>query len=143
MVKVDLSRQINTQPVHLLSLLLDHDHLARFFNAEFKEIKPAHEHELAGGVGCQRKVKTMGQCFVEEITKANLEGIDYQIVGSKPLKHHQGIITFIPNKKGTLINYYIEGISTSYLPSFVIKFLLTREITHALNKIEAHFQSTN
>ncbi|NMP31705.1 SRPBCC family protein [Thalassotalea sp. M1531] len=138
---VNLVQQVKAEPEQLLNLLIDHENLSRFFNASFNIVRASQEGEIIGGKGTQRRVTTMGQCFIEEITKADVEGIEYHIVGSRPLKHHRGNITFSPNSQGTLMSYYIEGIAPSYLPSFLVQYLLNRDIQKTMKAIAKHFDT--
>ncbi|MFD2167542.1 SRPBCC family protein [Thalassotalea euphylliae] len=139
MIKIDLEQQVNASPAELLALLTDHVNLSRFFNAEFAIAKSSFEGEIPGGKGCRRLVDTLGQSFVEEITKADISGIEYRIVGSQPLKHHFGQIDFTVLEQQTLINYYVEGVPVSYLPKIIVQWAIERDIRQALRKIAQHF----
>lgn len=122
----------------LLPTLLEHEQLSRFFNASFDIIKPQNPQEIIGGKGCQREVSTRGNCFVEEIVKADLSGIQYKIVGQGPLKNHHGDISFEVVDGGTLIHYSITGDVVGWVPEFLFAWVLKYDISNALNKLATH-----
>ncbi|MCH2056431.1 MAG: SRPBCC family protein [Thalassotalea sp.] len=140
MLVIDLAKEVSTNPQTLLETLLEHEQLSRFFNASFTVERQSDEGEIAGGKGCRRQVTTMGQTFSEEILKADLSGITYRIVGSKPIKHHLGRIVFETTGDTTLISYHIKGIAPNHLPTFLVKFLIQRDIKSALKKLAFHFE---
>lgn len=140
MVVIDLVKEVSTNPQTLLETLLEHEQLSRFFNATFIVERESDEGEIAGGKGCRRQVTTLGQTFSEEILKADLSGITYRIVGSKPLKHHLGRIVFETHGDKTLISYHIKGIAPNHLPNFLVKFFIKRDINCALKKLATYFE---
>ncbi len=140
-MKIHLTRLINAEIALLLPTLLEHEHLSRFFNATFEIKRHEHGGEILGGKGCLRQVETRGSRFVEEITKADLSGIQYQIVGEGPLKNHQGDIHFTVVDGGTRVDYYIQGEVVGWVPDFLFTFVVKRDIAKALDNLVRHFNN--
>ena len=141
MITISIQQQVSATSQQLLALLTDHENLDRFINAKFKIVKQG-DGELVGGIGCQRQISTLGQCFIEEITQADESGIHYHIVGDKPLKNHQGTIDFKPADNGVLIDYKIVGEPPFYQPKFIVKWLIERDIRRGMVKIAKHFSAS-
>lgn len=141
-MNIYIQKLVSADIASLLPTLLDHERLSRFFNATFKVIKHQNQQEVIGGKGCQREVSTRGECFVEEIVKADLSGIQYEIVGKGPLDNHLGDISFEVVDGGTIIHYNIKGDVVGWVPEFLFAMVLKHDIAGALNKLAKHFETT-
>jgi hypothetical protein len=139
MLVVEHTTVLNSTPEILLSVLLDHTNLDRFFDAKFKVISPANEGELSGGAGCIREVRTAGIRFQERICSASVEGIDYEIVGDFPLKNHHGKICFESENERTRITYQISCEPLWYTPNFLMKCILDTQILTAFKNLGKAF----
>ena len=66
--------------------------------------------------------------------------ICYQIIGNKPVANHQGDIYLSANTSlegfKTNLSYYIQGKAPWWLPNILLKHVITKDITQALNKLE-------
>jgi len=134
-MNIHLQQKVTMPSQKLLILLTDHARLSRFFNATFNVLNVSTNSLLAGGEGCLREVTTRGSTFIEEIVKADHQGIEYRIVGDKPLKNHQGIIRFIADESYMTIDYRISGQVVGWLPSFIVKYVIEKDIQKALSRI--------
>ncbi len=143
---ITLTKTINTNIKHASQVLLCHEQLNRFFNAEFQIIKTQNHGELIGGAGTIRQVCTRGKTFKEEILKASQSHIRYAITGPGPLINHQGDIYLVNNtEKDTdncQIKYDIVGNSANWIPEFLLKIIIKRDINQALNKLKRHFHES-
>ncbi|MFC3030928.1 SRPBCC family protein [Pseudoalteromonas fenneropenaei] len=138
MIEIACSQYVATNPSNLLSTLLDHDNLSRFFRAQISTHRTATQH-LTGGVGCVREVRHFPFRFFELIEKADLDGIRYRILGQVPLRDHRGEITFQPHGLGTYIAYRISGTAPWWLPSGILRSAISREIQRALKNLAAYY----
>ncbi|WP_462164233.1 SRPBCC family protein [Pseudoalteromonas xiamenensis] len=127
---------IPTTPTNLVTTLLDHNQLSRFFGASITEIRPAMAGAVKGGKGAQRLVSILGFKFIEEITYASVDKIEYAIQGNFPLKDHRGVIEFYPCDAHTVIRYQIIGLVPRFLPTFLMALIIRRDLKQALKKLE-------
>ncbi|MCG7564283.1 MULTISPECIES: SRPBCC family protein [Pseudoalteromonas] len=141
MVNVRCHRDIAATPHEVMETLLDHPRLDRFFNAQFKVVHSAVHPAIRGGSGCIREVRMLGLRFYEQIQHADPGSIRYQIVGDFPVKKHQGEIRLrqIDNNTSTRIDYHVRFAPPWYLPGFIIRHLITRDINLALTRLEASY----
>ncbi|WMN60622.1 SRPBCC family protein [Pseudoalteromonas xiamenensis] len=127
---------IPTTPTNLLTTLLDHNQLSRFFGASITEIRPEIAGAPKGGKGTQRLVSMLGFKFIEEITDASVDKIEYAIQGNFPLKGHRGVIEFYPSDTKTVLRYQITGQVPRFIPVFLMALIIRRDLNLALKKLE-------
>jgi hypothetical protein len=135
MLVVEYQRQISCSADTLLNTLLDHRNLERFFNAKFKVLKPANKGEVTGGKGCIRQVSILGISFEEQITQADHTGIYYRVLNDFPVHQHRGEIRFHKTDEHTQVAYRIQCQSPWYIPKFVLKAILQKDIQQCLNRL--------
>lgn len=135
MLVVEYQKQIACSADTLLNALLDHSNLDRFFNAQFKVLKPANKDEMTGGKGCIRQVSILGVSFEEQITQADHTGICYQVLNDFPVRQHRGEIRFHKTDEHTQVSYRIQCQSPWYIPKFVLKAILQKDIEQCLNRL--------
>lgn len=141
LMDIHVTQKIKATPEQLLCVLLDHEQLNRFFNAAFVVTRVSNEGEPAGGRGCLRQVTTRGNTFIEEIIAADLSGIQYRIVGDKPLKNHKGHIQLITANDETEIRYHIYAERSGWIPNFIIQKVLQDDISRAMKSLAAFFHT--
>ncbi|WP_125721825.1 SRPBCC family protein [Pseudoalteromonas rubra] len=139
MVNIRCHKEVAAAPHLVLETLLDHPRLNRFFNAQFKVVQSAVHPEIRGGSGCIREVRMLGIRFYEQILHADQSAIRYQIVGDFPVKQHHGEIRLRHNtdKQSTRVDYHVRFAAPAYVPGFVLRRLITRDINLALTRLEA------
>lgn len=145
MIKIEIKQLFSAPKEKIMSLLLDHQQLDRFFNAKIDLIKPQDEDEIIGGKGAVRKITIGPIKFNEEIISANKNHLCYRIVGKGPVRHHQGDIYLHSSQCGasikeneTLLHYIIIFTGPRWLPNFLLKFLVARDIKKAIKKLAGH-----
>ncbi|WDE03171.1 SRPBCC family protein [Thalassomonas viridans] len=139
-IEICLYQEVSTTPEQLLEILLDHVRLGRFFKARFALVKPEDKGQLPGGKGCIRQVTIGRQQFLEEIISASASGICYQIIGPGPVSEHQGEIVFNNRSGSTLVEYKIRCKGPKWLPDFLVKYVICRDIRFALRQLAGFFQ---
>ena len=139
-IKICLHQEILTTPEKLLAVLLDHAKLGRFFKAGFAVVTPANDGQIKGGQGCIRQVTIGRQQFLEEIVAASPAGICYQIIGPGPVSEHHGEISFKEQGEATLVEYKIGCNGPKWLPNFIVKYVIERDIKFALRQLAKFFQ---
>ncbi|TMP37661.1 SRPBCC family protein [Pseudoalteromonas rubra] len=139
MVDILCQKVIPAKPHIVLETLLDHQQLGRFFNARFKVVQSAVHPAIRGGSGCIREVSMLGIRFYEQILHADEHAIRYQIVGDFPVKKHHGEIRLrrCTDKQSTQVDYHVRFAAPRYLPGFVLRRVVTRDINLALTRLEA------
>lgn len=144
MISIFLEKNISASPVQVITTLLEHEELYRFFNAKFKLIKEQDEGEMKGGKGTVRLVSMLGVRFEERIISADNQHIHYQIVGNQLVANHRGYIHVCFENKTvtplTQVTYQISCKSPWWLPSFLLRFLIKKDIKLALTKLATHFK---
>ena len=127
-------------------VLLAHAQLDRFFNAQIKLLKSENDGEFVGGKGTVRQISIGKIVFNEEIISASKEHICYRIVGNWPVSDHQGDIRLMAevsdllgDKLGTKIDYQVQFKGPKWLPDFLLKFFVGRDIKNAMKKLAVHF----
>ncbi|RZQ51695.1 SRPBCC family protein [Pseudoalteromonas phenolica] len=135
MLDVEYQKLIACSTDTLLNALLDHSNLDRFFNAKFKELKPANKDEITGGKGCIRQVSILGISFEEQITQADQTGIYYKVLNDFPVRQHRGEIHFQKTGEHTQVSYRIQCQSPWYIPKFALKAILQKDIQQCLNRL--------
>lgn len=135
MLVVEYQKQIACSADTLLNTLLDHSNLDRFFNAKFKVLKPADKGELSGGKGCIRQISIWGISFEEQITRADQTRICYRVLNDFPVRQHRGEIHFHKIGEHTQVAYRIQCKSPWYIPKFVLKVILQKDIQQCLNRL--------
>jgi len=138
MIEILLKQQVDCPIGPLVAIMLEHDKLGRFFDAKFKQTKPALDNEPAGGCGAIRQVTMRGSSFLEEIIQANEHQISYRIIGSGPVSNHRADIYFTQQDQHTLINYSICCSAPWWQPDFLVKFVIERDIAKGLNKLASY-----
>jgi hypothetical protein len=144
MISINLKQKVAAKPSQVMGILLEHNQLNRFFNADFQLINKQNEGEIAGGKGAVRQVSMLGVKFEERIISADNEHISYQIVGNKPVADHRGDIYFCEDSTTTMpmtdVTYKISCISPWWLPSAILGFFIKKDITQALKKLAVSFK---
>lgn len=144
MISINLKQKIAAAPSQVKDILLEHDQLNRFFNANFKLIKKQSNGEIKGGKGAVRQVSMLGVKFEERIISADNQHISYQIVGNKPVAEHRGDIYFYENNTTitpmTEVTYKISCKPPWWLSSFVLGFFIKKDIKRALKKLAISFK---
>jgi hypothetical protein len=149
MISISVKQNIAAKPSQLRDILLEHEHLCRFFNARFSLIKAQNEAEISGGTGSVRQVSMLGGKFQERIISADDKQISYQIIGNKPVAQHRGDIYFHSNNNSpgpstasiTEITYNISCKEPWWVPEFILGYLIKKDIKQALKKLASHFKS--
>ena len=144
MISIDLTQKIAATPSQISEVLLEHEQLNRFFNADFQLINIQNEGEITGGKGAVRQVSMLGVKFKERIISADNQHISYQIMGNKPVAEHRGDIYFYEDNAETPmteVNYKISCKAPWWLSSFVLGFFIKKDIAQALNKLANNFKA--
>ena len=143
MISIDVKLVINATPLQIRDVMLEHEQLNRFFNAEFMLIKNQDDGEVKGGKGAIRQISMMGVKFEEEIVSADINHISYQIVGNKPVSEHRGYIKFSQVNNTTTpkteVNYKIRCKAPWWIPSFILSFFIKNDVKQALSKLSIKF----
>ena len=143
MISISLKQSLAAKPSQVREILLEHEHLNRFFNATFLLIKRQDEGEVKGGKGAIRQVSMFGGNFQERIISADDKHISYQIIGNKPVADHSGDIYFATdinsNEVMTNLTYNISCKGPWWIPSFILVFFIKKDIAQALKKLAIHF----
>ena len=158
MITINVTQQV-LAPVALVNqTLLEHSKLDRFFNAKIKQVKNENDGELVGGKGAVRQISIGKIVFEERIISASIEHICYRIVGNWPVSDHQGDIRLtsyvLPQVKPqvtspgvdietTQLDYVIRFNGPNWLPDFLLKFFVERDIVNAMKKLALHFSVEN
>lgn len=135
MIDIDIKQMINAERQEVLKQLLDHEGLSRFFSAKFQLVCTANQGEIKGGKGALRQVDTMGVSFIEEVVKADNNGMEYRIVGSWPIQQHYGRIHLSLELDKTLLHYRIEGKGPWFIPDSLLQFFIGNDVRRAMNKL--------
>jgi hypothetical protein len=143
MISIDVKLVINATPLQIRDVMLEHEQLSRFFNAEFMLIKNQDDGEVKGGKGAIRQISMMGVKFEEEIVSADINHISYQIIGNKPVSGHRGYIQFSKVNNTTTpkteVNYKIRCKAPWWIPSFILSFFIKKDVKQALSKLSIKF----
>lgn len=148
MISISLKQNVVAKPSQVRDMLLEHEHLNRFFNATFLLIKTQDEGEISGGKGSIRQVCMLGGKFQERIISADDTHITYQIMGNKPVAEHRGDIYFHTNNNSpepsiapiTKVTYNISCKAPWWIPNFILSFFIKKDITQALKKLAFYFK---
>ncbi|QPG04555.1 SRPBCC family protein [Salinimonas marina] len=144
MISITLNQFVPAAPGKVQAVLLQHDRLNRFFEADFKLVSPQYDGEIEGGVGAVREVCVAGIRFCEQITHTDASLIRYQIVGRAPVHNHQGHIQLNTDGKdlsGTQLQYHIQFSTPWYVPGPLIKYLVHKDTAQALSRLAAYFDN--
>jgi hypothetical protein len=143
MISINLKQSIAATPSQVKDILLDHDQLNRFFDANFVLIETQNEGEIKGGKGAVRQVSMLGVKFKERIISADNQHISYQIIGDKPVADHRGDILFSTDittaTPMTEVTYKISCKAPWWIPSFILGFFINKDIAQALKKLAISF----
>jgi len=154
MITIVVKQQVPAPLEQVSQALLAHAQLDRFFNAEIKLLKSENDGELVGGKGAIRQIAIGKIVFNEEIISASNEHICYRIVGNWPVSNHQGdirltsfiasqvkpeVTTLGGDKRSTNIDYLIVFKGPKWLPDFLLKFFVGRDIKNAMKKLALYF----
>jgi len=151
MITIKVEQQIPAAVEKVIYILLEHQHLDRFFNAKFSIVKRENDGELTGGKGAVRQVSIGKIVFKEQIISAEDNHICYRIIGKGPVSEHQGDIylTTVDGEKtadspfrkaATQLNYIIEFTGPKWCPNGILKFFIERDIQKAMKKLAEHFE---
>jgi hypothetical protein len=158
MITIVVKQQVPAPLEHVSQVLLAHAQLDRFFNAKIKLLKSENDGELVGGKGAIRQIAIGKIVFNEEIISASNEHICYRIVGNWPVSNHQGdirlttiiapqvkpeVTTLGGDKRSTNIDYLIQFKGPKWLPDFLLKFFVGRDIKNAMKKLALYFIAEN
>ena len=150
MITINVTQQV-LAPVALVNqTLLEHSKLDRFFNAKIKQVKDENYGELVGGKGAVRQISIGKIVFEERIISASNGHICYRIVGNWPVSDHQGdirltsyiapqVTPLADDNTSTNLDYVISFNSPKWLPDFLLKFFVERDIVNAMKKLALHF----
>jgi hypothetical protein len=149
MISISVKQNIAAKPSQVRNILLEHEHLCRFFNANFLLIKAKNKAEIIGATGSIRQVSMLAGKLQERIINADDKQISYQIIGNKPVAQHRGDIYFHSNNNSpkpstapiTKITYNISCKGPWWVPEFILGYLIEKDITQALKKLASHFKS--
>ncbi|WP_372770035.1 SRPBCC family protein [Pseudoalteromonas sp.] len=139
MISVNYQKAIKATPDQIFTKLIDHPNLDQFFNAKFAVIKEQDDGEPLGGKGCIRKISIFGVSFLEEIIAANEKEIRYRVLNDFPVKNHLGVISFQTQKHNTTVSYCITCQSPWYLPRFILRKVLAKDIRNCLDNLGAMY----
>jgi len=139
-IQIFVEQEVLTTQQDLLDILADHEGLARFFKAEFSIVRESNAGEMKGGKGCIRRVSSGKNQFNEEITAASKKGISYKIVGAGPVTDHRGDIVFNNKGRSTLIHYHISFNGPKWVPDFLVKTIVTKDMKKGLLKLADYFK---
>jgi hypothetical protein len=146
MISINLTQKVAATPLQISEVLLEHEQLNRFFNADFQLINNQNEGEIAGGKGAVRQVSMLGVKFKERIISADNQHISYQIIGNTPVAEHRGDIYFCEDNNTvtpmTEVNYKISCKAPWWLSNFVLGFFIKKDIAQALNKLAINFKGS-
>lgn len=143
MINITLSETINAAPPQVLTTLLDHQRLDRFFDAKFSINQPQNPGELDGGAGCIRQVSMIGLRFNEQIISADAQHICYEILGPGPVSEHQGNIYLSATSAQatkTRVQYQIRCQGPKWIPNALLEFVLRQGVKKALCKLSQYYQ---
>jgi len=76
------------------------------------------------------------------VISASDSHIRYRIIGKAPVSNHQGDIFLTvsaDNSKKTTLKYKIKFEGPLWLPDFILKFVVGRDINNAMKKLAGHF----
>lgn len=164
MITIEVTQKILAPVEKISQVLLDHQQLDRFFNAKIALVNNQNDGQLIGGEGAVRQISIGKIIFEEKIVSASLEHICYRIIGNWPVSDHQGDIRLTPqimpqvilreapqkepqasspnsnsNNDSTQLDYVIKFNSPKWLPNFLLKFFVRRDIVNAMKKLAEHF----
>lgn len=143
MITVSLTQSIDATADDVFAALLAHEQLSRFFDATFNIKQSATDEHNANGAGLIREVTMRGESFSEEIVAAKDGYIHYRIIGNKPVENHYGGIRVTNNSIGCVVNYVITCSALWWQPSFIVKRIITNDISQGLTKLAEHFNGRN
>ena len=146
MITINVTQQVLAPVAQVNQALLEHSKLDRFFNAKIKRVKSESDGELVGGKGAVRQISIGKIVFEEQIISASTEHICYRIIGNWPVSDHQGDIRLTPladDNTNTQLDYVISFNSPKWLPDFLLKFFVERDIVNAMKKLALHFSVEN
>jgi hypothetical protein len=146
MISIAVDQIVHATPLQIREMLLDHEQLNRFFNAEFKLIRKENDAEIKGGKGAIRQISMMGVKFQELIINADNKQISYRIIGNKPVADHRGDILFsqsdIFGSPSTKITYKINCKPPWWMPNFILSFFIEKDLIEALKKLESNLKGS-
>ena len=154
MITINVTQQVLAPEALVNQTLLAHAKLDRFFNAKIKQVKNENDGELVGGKGAVRQISIGKIVFEERIISASIEHICYRIVGNWPVSDHQGdirltsyiapqVTPLADDNTSTNLDYVISFNSPKWLPDFLLKFFVERDIVNAMKKLALHFSVEN
>jgi hypothetical protein len=146
MITIEVKQHVPAPLEQVSQILLAHTQLERFFNAKIKLLKSENDGELIGGEGAIRQISIGKIVFNEEIISASNEHICYRIIGKSPVSEHQGdirltsgVLALDEDKGSTNIDYLIQFKGPKWLPDFLLKFFVGRDIENAMKKVAQYF----
>ncbi|KGJ96211.1 SRPBCC family protein [Colwellia psychrerythraea] len=150
MITIVVKQQVAAPLGQVSQALLDHAQLDRFFNAKITLIKPQNKGELLGGKGAIRQIAIGKIVFNEEIISASNMHICYRIVGKGPVSEHQGDIHLSETQliaegianQSTQLDYVIQFNGPKWLPDFLLKFFVGRDIKNSMKKLALYFSDS-
>ena len=149
MITINVAQQVLATPEQISQVLLAHEQLDRFFNAEIRQLQAENSGEIIGGKGAIRQISIGKIVFEEEIIGASAEHICYRIIGDWPVSSHQGDIQLTSLNSPSVstdgsdnlsqIDYVIHFNGPQWLPDFLLKFIVRRDIKCAMKKLAQYF----
>jgi len=140
-IHIYVEQEVLASQQKLLEVMADHVGLTRFFKAKFSIVQEANAGEIKGGKGCIRRVSSGKNQFNEKIVSASTNGISYRITGLGPVTDHQGDIVFKNADHLTIIQYHIKFNGPKWVPDFLVKYIVTKDIKTGLIKLADYFKS--
>jgi hypothetical protein len=143
MITIEITQKILAPLSQVSEALLAHANLDRFFNAKIELVTSENDGELLGGKGAVRQIAIGNITFEEKIISATLEHICYRIIGKGPVSNHQGDIRLTPtgdDNQSTQLDYVIQFKGPSWLPDFLLKHIVGRDIKNAMQKLALYFE---
>ena len=149
MITINVTQQVLATPEQISQVLLTHEQLDRFFNADIRQLQAENSGEIIGGKGAIRQISIGKIVFEEEIISASTEHICYRIIGDWPVSSHQGDIQLTSLNAHsvstgcadniTKVDYVIHFNGPKWLPDFLLEFIVGRDIKRAMTKLAQYF----
>lgn len=142
MTLLDITIKLPSHTQFKMHWLADSTFLSKIFATEIIELEP-HNHQP------RRLVNMRGHQFTEKITHLSDTKLEYQIEGKGPVKHHQGEINYVRSSNnngcesnscdgkdiGDYLHYQIHGQSNTWVPTWLLKIVLTYDFTLAAKRL--------
>lgn len=138
--EIHICQWFRTEPEIVFEYLLRPERLTETFPGEFRRLRRSPGPD-PDGPGAVREIRLPGLRLREQITRCEApEFIEYRLVGLRTLvRNHRGLIRFLPEGGGTLLDYRIE--LETRLPGLAAAGLaLERPLRTGLEKLAQHWE---